>query len=281
MPQSSGCTWSAPGLHVAIIMDGNGRWATARGMPRAAGHREGALAVRPVVEAAPALGIGTLTLFAFSADNWQRPEREVAWLMRLFREYLRGEVTRCLATGVRLNVIGRRDRLPAPLVAVMEDAEVRTARGRRLLLRIAVDYSARDTIVRAAMLGAAAAAAAASGADAGVEARNVAGSRAQFAELLCRANHGPAVPDVDLLVRTGGEQRLSDFLLWECAYAELHFSSRMWPAFTAGDLERALADFHGRQRRFGGLPSGEREPDVAPATAQIAGLSLHQSRKTV
>lgn len=224
--------------YVAIIMDGNGRWATRLGLPRAAGHREGAAAVRRVAEAAPALGVRTLTLFAFSSDNWQRPEREVQWLMRLFREYLRGEIARCLATGVRLSIIGRRDRLPRGLPAAIDDAEQRTAHCRRLELRIAVDYSARDAIVAAAArLGSAPA------------------TRTAFAAALATGDE--AAPDVDLLIRTGGEQRLSDFLLWECAYAELVFTPCMWPDFAAADLAAALQTFRSRERRFGALPSVE------------------------
>ena len=137
-------------LHVGIIMDGNGRWAERRGLPRAAGHREGVEAVRRAIEAAPALGIGTLTVFAFSADNWRRPGREVQWLMRLFREYLRSECDRAIAEGVRISVIGRRDRLAPGVDAAIGRAEAATAGGRRLHLRIAVDYSARDSILRAA-----------------------------------------------------------------------------------------------------------------------------------
>jgi undecaprenyl diphosphate synthase len=215
-------------------MDGNGRWATRQGLPRAAGHREGAAAVRRVVEAAPGLGIATLTLFAFSSDNWQRPEREVQWLMRLFREYLRSEVSRCVATGVRLSIIGRRDRLPRGLPAVMEAAERATARCRRLHLRIAVDYSSRDAITAAA-----------------VRLAGAAATREEFAAALA-AEHGDG-PDVDLLIRTGGEQRLSDFLLWESAYAELLFEPCMWPDFAEADLAAALRTFHSRDRRFGGL----------------------------
>jgi len=226
------------GLHVGIIMDGNGRWATAQGLPRAAGHREGALAVRRTVEAAPAAGIGTLTLFAFSADNWNRPGREVAWLMRLFREYLRAETARCVVTGVRVNIIGRRDRMPPSLVRAIETAEAATQRGTRLQLRIAMDYSARDAIVRAAQC----------------LPRDTVPTRESFGRLLSLVDHGGPVPPVDLLIRTGGERRLSDFLLWECAYAELHFAARMWPDFTGSDLTDALVDFRGRERRFGGLP---------------------------
>ena len=238
MVQSALLPHAVAGLHVGIIMDGNGRWATAQGLPRAAGHREGAAAVRRVIEAAPGSGIGTLTLFAFSADNWQRPEREVAWLMRLFREYLRSETARCVVTGVRLSVIGRRDRMPASLVHAIGTAEQATARGERLHLRIAMDYSARDAILRAAQC----------------LAGDVVPSRESFGRLLAIVDHGSAVPPVDLLIRTGGEQRLSDFLLWESAYAELYFTPCMWPAFGEADLAAALADFRGRERRFGGLP---------------------------
>jgi undecaprenyl diphosphate synthase len=228
------------GLHVAIIMDGNGRWATARGLPRAAGHAEGARAVRRTVEEASRLGLGTLTVYAFSGDNWKRPSREVAALMRLFHRYLRSEAPRCAAEGVRLTVIGRRDRIGPALLAAVEDAERVTAGGRRLHLRIAVDYSARDVLLRAA-------------AEATVRAPR---SRGDFAALLGRAEHGQApAPDVDLLVRTGGEQRLSDFMLWECAYAELYFTPTMWPDFDAARLREALDEFHHRERRFGALPT--------------------------
>jgi undecaprenyl diphosphate synthase len=200
-------------LHVAIVMDGNGRWATRRGLPRAAGHRAGAEAVRRAVEAAPGLGVAALTLYAFSADNWKRPPGEVAALMRLLARYLRTETARLVKNGVRLELVGRRDRLPAPLVAAIAAAEGATAGGARLRLRLAVDYSSRWAIGAGAIL-----------------------------------------PDVDLLIRTGGEQRLSDFLLWECAYAELHFTTTMWPDFGAVELAGAVTDFHARTRRFGGLP---------------------------
>ncbi len=225
-------------LHVAIIMDGNGRWATARGLPRVAGHRRGAAAVRRAVEAAPRLGVRTLTIYAFSSDNWRRPPDEVSTLMGLFREYLAKEAAECAANGIRISVIGRRDRLPAAVVAAIQAAEARTAGGRNLHLRIAVDYSARDSILRAAPR---------------VDGR--APSRDEFARALGEVNNSPGpAPDVDLLIRTGGEQRLSDFLLWECAYAELYFTPRMWPDFDAADLEAALADFRARERRFGAVP---------------------------
>ena len=217
MTPSTSSTATHP--HVAIIMDGNGRWATTRGLPRTAGHRAGADAVRRVVETAPRLGVRTLTLFAFSSDNWKRPTREVATLMRLFHRYLAAEAVALQENGVRLSIIGRRDRLAATLVRQIGAAERLTASGRRLHLRLAVDYSAREAITR--------------------------------------SSRDPSLlgPDVDLLIRTGGERRLSDFLLWECAYAELYFTDKRWPDFDAADFEGALADFHGRQRRFGALPT--------------------------
>jgi undecaprenyl diphosphate synthase len=219
-------------------MDGNGRWAASRGHPRAVGHAEGARTVARIVEAAPSLGIGVLTLYAFSADNWKRPPREVASLMRLFRKYLHAETARCVETGVRLRIIGRRDRLGPSLTRAIEVAERATAEGAVLDLRIAIDYSARDAIVRAAI---------AAGGDPGITA-------GRFADLLAAAYGGDVpVHDVDLLIRTGGEQRVSDFLLWESAYAELYFTGRMWPEFTAADLGHALRDYRGRDRRFGGL----------------------------
>ncbi|MCG6957764.1 MAG: di-trans,poly-cis-decaprenylcistransferase [Gemmatimonadetes bacterium] len=226
------------GIHVAIIMDGNGRWAVARGRPREWGHRQGARAVRRVVEAAPDLGIGTLTLYAFSSDNWQRPAHEVRTLMRLFRSYLRREVPELLENGVRLEVLGRRDRLSPELVRAITAAETATAAASRLRLRLAVDYSSRDILVSAAQL-----AAAAGGANL---------DRDSFAARVGEAmGLREATPEVDLLIRTGGEQRLSDFLLWECAYAELTFTSKMWPEFGKDDLSAAVREFRARDRRFG------------------------------
>jgi undecaprenyl diphosphate synthase len=227
------------GLHAALIMDGNGRWATMRGLPRVMGHREGAQVVRRIVEAAPGLGIGTMTLYAFSSDNWGRPPREVTALMRLFRAYLASETARCVETGVRMRVIGRRDRLGSALLRQIEAAETATAGGDRMLLRIAIDYSARDALVRAAAL--------ANGAEL---------DRDVFAALLARVQHDEVpAPDVDLLIRTGGEQRLSDFLLWESAYAELYFTPRMWPDFGPTALAEAVDWFRARDRRFGKLKS--------------------------
>jgi undecaprenyl diphosphate synthase len=222
-------------LHVAIIMDGNGRWAAHRAMPRTAGHRAGADAVRRTVEAAPTLGITTLTLYAFSSDNWRRPRDEVAALMSLLRRYLQAELARLLDNDVRLTMIGRRDRLPDGLANAIADAERRSATGTRLHLRIAIDYSARDAIASAAA----------------AWRLERPPSREEFSRLLA----GDAHDDVDLLIRTSGEKRLSDFLLWEAAYAELCFVETLWPDFGADDLRAALADFHGRERRFGGLGS--------------------------
>jgi undecaprenyl diphosphate synthase len=216
-------------LHAAIIMDGNGRWASARGLPRVAGHRAGAEALRRTVEAAPDLGIGMLTVYAFSSDNWRRPQPEIAALMKMFHIYLRREQAKCVEKGVRVSVIGRRDRLPRLLLPAIDECESATARGRRLNLRLAVDYSSRDAILAAAQT---------------LDAQTT------------RENLSDALggPDVDLLIRTGGEQRLSDFLLWECAYAELIFSTVMWPDFKASDLAAAVQEFHSRERRFGALP---------------------------
>ena len=226
-------------MHIAIVMDGNGRWAQTPGQPRFFGHREGANAVRRTVEAARREGVDVLTLFAFSSDNWGRPESEVRDLMGLFRSFLRMEALRCLQNGIRLTVIGRRDRLPEAVRAAVEEAEYTTADCSGMQLRIAVDYSGRESILRAARE---------SGGD-----PEVFRSRMQ--------------PDVDLLIRTGGEQRLSDFLLWECSYAELHFTPKMWPEFGGDDLRAALRDFSGRQRRFGRLPQPPEVPTTSDAVA--------------
>jgi undecaprenyl diphosphate synthase len=225
------------GFHVGIIMDGNGRWAIRGGQPRSQGHREGARAVRRVVEAAPDLGIGVLSLYAFSADNWRRPRGEVGVLMRLFREYLKAEAGRCIENGVRLEVVGRRDRIDPRLRRRIEATEHATAGGARLHLRVAVDYSSRDAILRAAQC---------------LRPDTVL-SRESFTRLLAIVDHGTPVPELDLLIRTGGERRLSDFMLWEAAYAELLFVDRMWPDFGAADLAAAVREFQARERRYGGL----------------------------
>ncbi len=228
-------------LHIGIIMDGNGRWATRRGMSRLRGHEAGVEAIRRIVEAAPNQGIGTLTLYAFSSDNWRRPKAEVTGLMTLLRFYLANEVGSLVKNGVRLNVIGRRDRLPDGIAAAIGRAETATAEGDVLHLRIAVDYSARDAILNAAVK----------------LAGSVAPTRETFSELVT----GEAgLREVDLIIRTSGEKRLSDFLLWEGAYAELHFTERMWPEFDADDLAQALGAFNRRERRFGGLQRLPLEP---------------------
>jgi undecaprenyl diphosphate synthase len=228
-------------LHLAIIMDGNGRWATGRGLPRIAGHSAGAETLRRIVEAAPACGIAVLTVYAFSSDNWRRPRMEVDGLMELLARYLTAETPRCLANGVRMSIIGRRDRLPNALQVSIDDAERETRQCNLLQLRLAIDYSARDAIVVASNRAASALAAN----------RRAAGeqiTRERFEELL-----GEGRP-VDILIRTGGEQRLSDFLLWECAYAELIFTNRMWPDFSPFDLQMALQQCARRERRYGGIP---------------------------
>ena len=233
-------------LHVGIIMDGNGRWATRRRLSRLRGHEAGVEAIRRVVEAAPQQGVGTLTLYAFSSDNWRRPKAEVTALMALLRFYLANEVESLVRNGVRLAVIGRRDRLPDGIATAIARAEAATAQGDVLHLRIAVDYSAREAILNAA----------ARAASMGHLTREL------FSDLVT----GEAgLRDVDLVIRTSGEKRLSDFLLWESAYAELHFTERMWPDFAAEDLKEALASFHRRQRRFGGLQPVS--PELAPEPA--------------
>jgi undecaprenyl diphosphate synthase len=233
-------------LHVGIIMDGNGRWATRRRLSRLRGHEAGVEAIRRVVEAAPQQGVGTLTLYAFSSDNWQRPKAEVSALMALLRFYLANEVESLIRNGVRLTVIGRRDRLPAGISDAIGRAEAATAKGDVLHLRIAVDYSARDAILNAAV--------------------QTAGmghlTREMFSQLVTGE---PALREVDLVIRTSGEKRLSDFLLWESAYAELHFTERMWPDFGEEDLAEALTSFHRRERRFGGLQPEVTELGPEPA----------------
>ena len=228
-------------LHVGIIMDGNGRWAARRQLSRLRGHEAGVEAIRRVVEAAPDQGVGTLTLYAFSTDNWRRPRAEVAALMALLRFYLANEVESLVKNGVRLTVIGRRDRLPDGIAAAIARAEAATSRGETLNLRIAIDYSARDAILNAAA--------------------RLAGVSEPTRELFSQLITGEAgLRDVDLIIRTSGEKRLSDFLLWEGAYAELYFTERMWPEFDGDALAEALVSFQRRERRFGGLQSLPLEP---------------------
>jgi len=225
-------------FHVAINMDGNGRWALLRGLPRKAGHVAGATAVRRTVESAPALGITTLTLYAFSSDNWRRPRGEVDNLMFLFQKYLDSECADLTDRGVRFSVIGRRDRLPESLGRSIAHVEASTCEGTALHLRIAMDYSAREALVAAA----------------GRVGREVPATYEDFERAMYDAIHAPrGTRDVDLLIRTGGEQRLSDFLLWESAYAELLFTDVMWPDFTQADLAAAVEAFAARDRRYGGI----------------------------
>jgi undecaprenyl diphosphate synthase len=239
MLQSAFSPASLQDLHLAIIMDGNGRWATRQGLPREVGHRAGVQAVHRVVGVAHALGIGTLTLFAFSGDNWHRPVREVEHLLALFEDYLRTQKDSFAAHGIRLSVIGRRDRFPPSLRAAAEAAGAATAGGRAMHLRLALDYSGRDAILLAAQC----------------FHQIPSATREDFSRLLGEVNRDATpAPDVDLLIRSGGEQRLSDFMLWEIAYAELVFTDRMWPDFDAADLEAALGEFFSRERRFGRIP---------------------------
>ena len=230
------------GLHVAIIMDGNGRWAKQRGLPRVAGHHAGVAAVRRVVERAPDMGIGSLTLYAFSSDNWRRPASEVESIFRLLRAFLRLETERLRQHGVRLQVIGRRDRLPKLVLREIEKAERATECGRRLQLCLAIDYSSRYSITRAV-------------ADATAALQSEGPTSNELLGSLLTQALSARSRDVDLLIRPGGEKRLSDFLLWESAYAELLFTDRMWPDFNESDLEEALKEFRRRERRFGGVPA--------------------------
>jgi undecaprenyl diphosphate synthase len=232
---------SQPGLHVAIIMDGNGRWATRRGLPRVAGHRAGVAAVRRVVEHAPELGIHVLTLYAFSSDNWARPAQEVQSIFWIIRAFLRLECERLRQQGARLQVIGRRDRIPKPLLREIVNTESATAAGNTLHLRIAVDYSSRFAIACAA-----------------ATAAQTAGNEQPSAEPMRSIISHSLISDcgeVDLLIRTGGEKRLSDYLLWESAYAELVFTDCMWPDFDGSDLASAVNEFKHRERRFGAVPA--------------------------
>jgi undecaprenyl diphosphate synthase len=238
-------------LHVAINMDGNGRWALLRGRPREAGHVAGATAVRRTVEAAPAFGITTLTLYAFSSDNWRRPRCEVDNLMFLLRQYLDTECANLTASGVRFNVIGRRDRIPGSLRSSIALVKERTSEGTSLHVRVAIDYSARDALLAAA----------------GRVAKGIRPTREAFERAMYESIHAPSgTRDVDLLIRTGGEQRLSDFLLWESAYAELFFTDVLWPDFTEADLASAVQAFAARDRRYGGTRTAA--PMAAGASEQ-------------
>jgi undecaprenyl diphosphate synthase len=227
--------------HVAIIMDGNGRWAKARGLPRVAGHRRGADAVRRVVRGAGELGIPVLTLFAFSTENWTRPADEVADLMGLLRHYLRSELDELLKNGAKLRVIGDRAGLPGDIVRDISDAEKMTRANSRIDVNICINYGARAEILQATRSLARQVAAGELSPDRIDEDR--------FERELLTAG----VPDPDLLIRTSGEQRISNFLLWQCAYAELVFVDTLWPDFSKEHLEQAIAEFRRRERRYGGV----------------------------
>ncbi|HXU59942.1 MAG TPA: isoprenyl transferase [Verrucomicrobiae bacterium] len=228
-----------PPVHVAIIMDGNGRWAKARGLPRVAGHKRGAEAVRRTVTGAAELGIQYLTLYGFSSENWKRPPAEIDDLMGLLRLYLNNEIDELDRKGVRLRVIGQRSRLQPDIVRLIEGAERRTAGNRKLNLIVALSYGGRAEIVEAARC-------IAEGVRAGrVDPAEV--DENQFERFLYTAG----IPDPDLLIRTSGEKRISNFLLWQCAYTELVFLERLWPDFTRNDLENAITEYHGRDRRYG------------------------------
>jgi len=227
--------------HVAIIMDGNGRWAKARALPRVAGHRRGADAVRRVVRGAGELGIPILTLFAFSTENWTRPADEVADLMGLLRHYLRSELDELRKNGARLRVIGNRQGLPDDIVRGISDAEHMTHANTRIDVNICVNYGARAEILHAAR---SLARQAASG---GLSPDHI------DENLFERELLTSGLPDPDLLIRTSGEQRISNFLLWQCAYAELVFVDTLWPDFGKEHLEQAIAEFRRRERRYGGV----------------------------
>ena len=235
----SHAVFAPPPTHVAIIMDGNGRWATSRGLPRTAGHRRGAEAVRRAVRGAAKLGISYLTLYGFSSENWKRPAAEVDDLMGLLRLYLRAEIAALHKNGVRVHVIGDRSLLAADIVALIENAETLTAGNTKLTVTVALSYGGRDEILHAAQL-LAAKAAAGEIAPADID-------EALFSRHLYTGN----LPDPDLLIRTSGEQRISNFLLWQSAYTELVFLETLWPDFSESDLERAIEVYRRRERRYG------------------------------
>ncbi|SPH17981.1 Ditrans,polycis-undecaprenyl-diphosphate synthase ((2E,6E)-farnesyl-diphosphate specific) [Defluviimonas aquaemixtae] len=232
-------TGTAPS-HVAIIMDGNGRWATSRGWPRLVGHRRGAERVRGIVEAAPGLGIRYLTLYAFSTENWKRSTEEVIGLMTIFARYIQSEAERLSAEGVRLRFIGGRERLDKKLQKLMAGIEERTAGNDRLHLTVAINYGGRDELSRAAQR----------------IARDVAAGKLSADEVdedaLADRLDTHDLPDPDLVIRTSGETRISNYLLWQSAYAEYEFTDTLWPDFTPAELGSILSRFHGRERRYGG-----------------------------
>lgn len=236
---STGAGEAAADLHVAIIMDGNGRWARARGMPRTFGHREGVKAVRRVVDCAPELGITHLTLFGFSSENWTRPQDEVSELMNILRFYLRREVAELHRNNVRIRMLGDRARLSADIVALIDNAEQITAGNTGLNLTIALSYGARDEITNAVRR------------IAEVVAAGTLSPEAIDEETVQANLETDGLPDPDLLIRTSGEQRISNFLLWQIAYAELVFTDVLWPDFDRAHLVAAVEEFSRRDRRFG------------------------------
>jgi undecaprenyl diphosphate synthase len=227
--------------HVAIIMDGNGRWAHERSLPRSAGHRQGVEALRRTVRAAIEIGIEYLTIYSFSAENWSRPASEVNFLLSLLRRFIRQDVADIHAAGVRIRVIGERDGIDPDIAQMIEESERLTAGNTTMTLIVAFNYGARQELVQAARR---IAAAAASGA---------LDPAAIDAEAIARHLYLTGVPDPDLLIRTGGEQRLSNFLLWQCAYTEFVFFHEYWPDFGKELLQRAISAYQSRDRRFGGL----------------------------
>jgi undecaprenyl diphosphate synthase len=228
-----------PPVHVGIIMDGNGRWAKARGLPRVEGHRQGAESVRRVVKASVELGVRYLTLYGFSNENWKRPELEISALMGLLRLYLRREIDELDQSGVRIRFIGQRQRLAADIVSLIEEAEARTAENVKLTLIVALSYGARQEITEAARA---------------IAMKAAAGELDPASideELVASHLETAGIPDPDLMIRTSGEQRVSNFLLWQLAYAELVFTDTLWPDFSRSDLEEAINEFHRRERRYG------------------------------
>jgi undecaprenyl diphosphate synthase len=240
-----------PVKHLAVIMDGNGRWAERRGLPRWKGHEAGVHAVRRLAEAACRFQIPVVTVFAFSSENWKRPEREVRILFNLFQRYFRSERNTLLHNGIRVSVFGRRDRIPVFVREAVAALEAETCGCSRLHLRIALDYGARYEIVEAARS----------------LARSVARGELRperiTEELFSASLPSAGIEDPDLVLRTAGEHRLSNFLLWQAAYAELYFCPKLWPDFDESDLEAALADYGSRTRRFGALHvSGAYQKDL-------------------
>ncbi|MES2033021.1 MAG: polyprenyl diphosphate synthase [Pseudomonadota bacterium] len=232
-------------LHVAIIMDGNGRWAKQRGLPRTFGHREGVKALRRVVEGAPDLGVETLTVFGFSTENWRRPVAEVSELMNLLRTYVESDLEKLTREGVRVKILGRREGLKPDVLEIVERAERRTAHNSRFLLQVAFNYGGRADIADAARR----------------FAEEVEQGRARAADLdetvFAARLAGAGTPDPDIIVRTSGELRLSNFLLWESAYAELVFQDVFWPDYSTDHLKAAITEFRARERRYGGAPSND------------------------